>query len=363
MNTLKIRRAITPVLLSTGLLSIAAPAWAAPPDDEPELQAPREVGAETATATEGEQAPPDGDEAGARAAGDAGAETSDGGDPIDGGDPNGGGEPGDGGDPADGGDPNDGDEAGDGPIDDESEAETGGDPEAAPPEDDPDGKFGNLLGDGTEGPDPQGDSTPRTFSEDGFDAGVSEDEKLARYYSALYRPKGNPGRIFFATRALFTNQSANNSAYFGRAGGVQLEVGQTWNKFGYGIAGSVYGGLLQLGSEATAVGNVMVGGGPSLSLGRLALVRRGFVDLRAGYDFFYVPLQATGVAADAPSAIAPHGFRVSLDLGLLLRSGRGKKLRHGVGLSLGYQGFVGSLVGTRLPYTSSLMTGLAYFFG
>lgn len=348
MNTLKIRRAITPALLCGATLCIPALALAAPPDDEPALQRPGEKADTSSDAADpppedapAEAAPGEADSAGGDSTKAAPAE----GDPTEAA-------------PAEGDSAEGGTTEGDPGVQASAEGKSEAD---ETPEEEP-GKFDNLLG-GEESPDSQGDSTPRTFSNEGFDSGISEDEKLARYYSALYRPSDNPGRIFFATRALFTNQSAQNSAYFGRAGGVQLEVGQTWNKFGYGVAGSVYGGLIQLGSEAEAIGSVMVGGGPSLSLGRLALVRRGFIDLRAGYDFFYVPLQSTGISPDTPRAIAPHGFRVSLDLGLLLRSGRGKKLRHGVGLSLGYQGFVGSLVGGRLPYTSSLMTGLSYFFG
>jgi hypothetical protein len=102
-------------------------------------------------------------------------------------------------------------------------------------------------------------------------------------------------------------------------------------------------------------------------MGRLTLVRRGFVDLRAGYDFYHatvrnVPEIEDTNDPDPGSSRAPHGPRMSLDLGLVAEERKTARWFHGFGLGLGYRALVGSF-SRSLPTVHLLSLGLVYWLG
>jgi hypothetical protein len=201
-----------------------------------------------------------------------------------------------------------------------------------------------------------------------------EDAALRRAYANRYRPEGNPTKVNVVARGLFTNMGGRGSVG-GRMGGVRADVGPAWNRVAIAGTFTAWGGRVLLPSETGAEMNAMLGIGPTLGLGRIALVGRGFLDLRVGYDFFYgvVNERADRAAVLASQAdpqvvfvqtenILPHGPRVTLDLGLL-SEGRGESpYFHGFGASMGWQGLVHDLRG-RLPVTNMLTMGLVYWFG
>jgi hypothetical protein len=208
---------------------------------------------------------------------------------------------------------------------------------------------------------------PAPIAGDPAAAGISREEKSAQYYDRLYRPADNPARLNIGARALFMATGAKNSEVGGRMGGVTLEAGHTWNWIGYAITGTFYGGQTLFGKTQEHEFNMMVGGGPTLGLGRLALVRHGFLDARIGYDFFYAPAKVSFIGVsdgvtEAPDNVTPHGPRLRLDMGLLLHRSIYSKRRHGVGASIGYQMLVGSLTG-HLARSNVLMVGISYFLG
>ncbi len=195
---------------------------------------------------------------------------------------------------------------------------------------------------------------------------------LEAAYDAEYRPADNPGRLHIGARALFAN-AGGKKEIGGRMGGVQVDVGQAWNRFGYALTASAWGGRILL-SDRVAEMNALVGAGPTLTLGRTALQGRGMIDLRVGYDVMYgVVNQRTDDAAivapqDGNSAftleqtqnLLPHGPRAMLQLGLL--SPKRRSYHHGFGVVFGYQGLVGSLRG-ELPFTHMLLTGVQWWMG
>ncbi len=230
---------------------------------------------------------------------------------------------------------------------------------------------------GSEEPDPAGLLAPSESAEAEVrpprptgpvpQTGISRDEKAARYYDRLYRPADNPGRFTFGARALFMAAGASESRLSGRMAGATVEAGQTWNWIGYALTGTLYGGQTLLGAAQEHEYNLMVGGGPTLGLGRLSLVRAGYLDARVGYDFFYAPTKVSAIGAsdgvtESPASVTPHGPRFRLDLGLLLHRTGGGRFRHGVGATLGYQLLVGSF-GGDFPRANVLMVGLNYFMG
>jgi hypothetical protein len=120
--------------------------------------------------------------------------------------------------------------------------------------------------------------------------------------------------------------------------------------------------------------NVLVGGGPTLNLGRLALLGRGYLDFRVGYDFFYgavnqrrdnptivAPQGDPNLRLEQAENLAPHGPRLQLNMGRLSVSNY-RRYIHGFGVSMGYQGLVGSFRGD-LPFTHMLTLGLSYWMG
>lgn len=191
---------------------------------------------------------------------------------------------------------------------------------------------------------------------------VSSDEKVRRHYQAMYRPEDNPGLLRVSAHGMFLAASGKDVG--GRLGGIQAEVGQSWNRVGYGIGVAAYGGDTLLGKGQYSQSFGMFGGGPTVSLGRTALLRHGYLDLTAGYDFFYMPATDSRFAVrdgvQGESYFVPHGPRVRLDLGLIGIARRERTLRHGMGISIGWQGLISSLAGGQHAYSNVLMVGLSY---
>jgi hypothetical protein len=201
---------------------------------------------------------------------------------------------------------------------------------------------------------------------------MSPSEAITAEYGPRYRPADNPGRLNIAVRGLFVN-AGGSKIVGGRLGGVAADVGQSWNHFGYAVTGTVYGGRLVLEDATDAEVNALIGVGPTVGLGRLALLGRGYLDVRLGYDFFYgVVNQNTDqtivqgmdpgdVTVTKAKNLIPHGPRVRLDLGLLSLDTR-RRYFHGFGVSMGYQALVGSMNG-GLPPVHMLTLGLSYWMG
>ena len=187
-----------------------------------------------------------------------------------------------------------------------------------------------------------------------------------------YRPAHNPGRLHVAARVLFANAGGDHDVG-GRMGGAQVDVGQAWNRFGYALTASAWGGSVLLDDRVGQM-NGLFGLGPSITFGRTALQQRGMIDLRLGYDFMYgvVNQRADTRAVLAPQNdnasvvleqtenLLPHGPRAVLQLGLL--SPVRRNYHHGFGVVFGYQGLIGSLRGD-LPFTHMLVTGLQWWMG
>jgi hypothetical protein len=204
------------------------------------------------------------------------------------------------------------------------------------------------------------------------DEELTPNEAITRAYAPKFRPKDNPGRLNIAARLLFANAGAANSGG-GRFGGAAVDVGQSWNRFGYALTATAYGGRFSVAETGPTEVNALLGVGPTVGLGRMALLGRGFLDLRAGYDFYYGVVNERGGGtvvrpqseADVGFArarnLAPHGPRVRLDLGLVALDDS-RRYFHGLGVSMGYQALVGSFVGD-MPVTHMLTLGLSYWMG
>ena len=225
-----------------------------------------------------------------------------------------------------------------------------------------------LAGDDAQAP-PSPDMSPRVSS-----AVPPADAALARAYEQRFRPAHNPVRFNLGVRALFANAGGNKRTG-GRLGGAQVDIGQTWNRAGYAVTASAWGGRVFLPRETGAEMNALFGLGPTVALGRLALLGRGFLDLRLGYDFLYGVVNerranATVVAPQSdPDAVRliqtdnlmPHGPRLALQMGLL-SGDSSRRFFHGFGVSMGYQALVHSFRG-ELPFTHMLTIGIAYWMG
>ncbi|PCC66877.1 hypothetical protein SAMN02745121_00395 [Nannocystis exedens] len=197
------------------------------------------------------------------------------------------------------------------------------------------------------------------------EAAAAEDAAIAAVYRDLFRPKHNPGRFHILARAQYSmGSSFGNSSLSGRTGGAQVDIGQSFNFIGYALTLRGEGGTIDFGADGRSQMTALLGGGPTLSLGRLGFLQRGYLDFRVGYDFFFAPTRERlleGGAARLP-AMMPHGPRAQLNLGLLLSPDRSRKLFHGVGLGLGYQVLVGSFRGD-LPPSQFLQFALHYSGG
>jgi hypothetical protein len=196
-------------------------------------------------------------------------------------------------------------------------------------------------------------------------------EATARALRMEYRPPGNPARFNLFVHGLYAAAASTDAEVSGRLGGASIEPGLSWNQVGPAITLSAIGGRLLLPTEQGTEIRALLGGGPTLGLGRLALIRRGFLDLRVGYDFYHATvIRRDGVVAgddgDPPevddSNLAPHGPRIRLGMGLLASPQVPRRFWHGFGFSIGYQGLVGSLRG-ELPVIHMLTIGIVYFAG
>ena len=234
-----------------------------------------------------------------------------------------------------------------------------------------DGIDPQLLGGASEtAPAPKPVPTP---VEDPDQAAADADEALARAYAERFRPAHNPGRFNLEVRTLFANAGGRNKIG-GRMGGVQVDLGQSWNRVGYALTVSGWGGRVFLPEKTNAEMNAMFGVGPTVNLGRLALLGRGYLDLRVGYDFFYgvvnkrrdsstvvAPQGTVPVTVTQAQNLTPHGPRVQLQMGLLVDD-KYRRYIHGFGVSAGWQALVGSFRGD-LPFTNMLTLGFSYWMG
>ena len=192
---------------------------------------------------------------------------------------------------------------------------------------------------------------------------VDRNERMRSYYAKIYRPADNPSRIYFGARGAYALAGTSEGSGGGRMGFANVELGQTWNYIGYGIGGTLLAGELTFGEEGVEkYGGILVGGGPSLGLGRLGLFGRGYLDLRVGYNFFYAPVSTTRPELSDPPDAAPHGPKVQVDIGLLLHDSESRRFRHGLGATLGWQMLVHTLTG-EYPRVNSFVVGVGYFFG
>lgn len=205
-------------------------------------------------------------------------------------------------------------------------------------------------------------------------SGSSPEEQLAAMedaYALRYRPASNPVRLNVAGRVMFANVSGQDRVN-GRLGGASIDVGPSWNRVGVSGTLTGWGGRVLLPPATGGELNALVGGGLTLSLGRLALLSHGFLDLRLGYDVYYGAVNQArsgsgvlattegGLQVSPVESLLPHGPRARLDLGLV---GAGNRTYfHGFGLSMGYQALLGSFRGD-LPMTSMLTIGLSYWMG
>ena len=191
-----------------------------------------------------------------------------------------------------------------------------------------------------------------------------EDAAIAAMYRSLYRPPGNPGRLNVVVRGAYMIVGSVDNKLSGHMGGITADVGQSFNKIGYALTVAAhFGNLLHTRTDSQTQTIALLGGGPTINLGRLALLQRGFLDARVGYDFFVGPTrQIVEGAAIADGIRAPHGPRISLNMGLLSNPGRARKLIHGFGLTIGYQALVHSLRG-EFPVANVLQLGIVYWGG
>jgi hypothetical protein len=201
----------------------------------------------------------------------------------------------------------------------------------------------------------------------GPDDGIGRDEKLRRYYAALYRPAHNPGRFNLGAAALFAAAGAREQRLGGRMGGLAVDAGQSFNSVGWALTASAFVGQTHFGAGQVYEFDAMVGIGPTLGLGRLSLIRNGFLDARIGYDFFYAPTRISSIGhtqgvSSRPDALAPHGPRLRINTGLLLHRPGSARFRHGLGVSFGYQALVGGLTGS-FPFSNVLFVGVSYYLG
>ncbi|MEZ4381415.1 MAG: hypothetical protein R3A79_08695 [Nannocystaceae bacterium] len=213
--------------------------------------------------------------------------------------------------------------------------------------------------------DSQPQPSPRPPEErdplDDEDLSDEEIEARATFFHNLYRPEDNPGRFNLVVTTDYTILGSNDHHLSGRFFGLNADVGQTWNTMGYALSLHANVGNLNLREDGQVQAVALLGAGPSVNLGRLALLQRGYLDLRVGYDFYYAPARA--LAADVVAqSITPHGPRLQLNMGLMVRPGRVGHFFHGIGATVGYQALVGAFSGD-LPFTSMLSFGLSYWMG
>lgn len=193
-----------------------------------------------------------------------------------------------------------------------------------------------------------------------------EDEARARYFDQLYRPASNPVRYNMQVQGVFAAIGTADTEAGGRMGGARIDAGVTWNQVGAGLSLAAMGGSVALRTEQIRITS-LVGGGPTIGLGRLALLRQGFFDLRVGYDFYWGgttadPRGGLPPREDPVEPVAPHGPRLQLNMGLLASPAIPRRFFHGAGVGVGYQALVGSLAGD-MPFSNVLSVSLNYWLG
>lgn len=194
------------------------------------------------------------------------------------------------------------------------------------------------------------------------EAAAAEDAAMTALYRDLYRPRNNPGRLHILARAQYSLGSSFDGTLSGRTGGASVDVGQSFNFIGYALTLRGEGGSIDFGPNALTQITGLVGGGPTLGLGRLGMLRNGYLDFRVGYDFFWAPARQRALDytyARVP-AYAPHGPRANLNMGLLVQPRGQPRMFHGLGLGLGYQVLVGSFRGD-LPPSQFISIGIQYW--
>ena len=206
-------------------------------------------------------------------------------------------------------------------------------------------------------------SSPEREPIDPIDAEESEEdaERAALFFHSLYRPDDNPGRFNAVFRTSYTILGSNDHHLSGRFFGLSADIGQSWNTMGYALSLHANLGSLDLRDDGKVKAVALLGAGPTVNLGRLALLQRGFLDLRVGYDFYYAPGRSTDPDIVATS-LMPHGPRLQLNMGLMVSPKRQRRFFHGVGATVGYQALVGAFSGD-LPFTSVLSFGLSHWMG
>ncbi|HRI06265.1 MAG TPA: hypothetical protein PKW35_00540 [Nannocystaceae bacterium] len=190
------------------------------------------------------------------------------------------------------------------------------------------------------------------------DAAASE-----AFYRSIYRPANNPGRLNVAARLTYSVLGSKDRQVGGRLGGLSVDVGQSWNRFGYAVTLTAMAGGVDLREGGSLRTAALLGGGPTVGLGRLALLQYGFLDLRLGYDFFYAPVRVSEAATETPAFVAPHGPRLVMQMGLMASPARARRFFHGFGAVVGYQPFIGSLGGGTMSFTNTLTFGISYWMG
>lgn len=194
------------------------------------------------------------------------------------------------------------------------------------------------------------------------EAADAEDAAIEALYRDLYRPKTNPGRLHIIARAQYAMGSSFDGTLSARTGGASVDVGQSFNVIGYALTLRGEGGSIDFGPDARDQITGLLGGGPTLSLGRLGMVRNGYLDFRVGYDFFFAPARRIGAQNSITPlpAYAPHGPRATLNMGLLVQPRGQPRLFHGLGFNIGYQVLAGSFRGD-LPPSQFISIGVHYW--
>ena len=188
-----------------------------------------------------------------------------------------------------------------------------------------------------------------------------DDRQSKAFFRALYRPNSNPGRFTAVFRTSYRVLGSNDQQLSGQFFGFSADLGQSWNTKGYALSLHANLGRFNLRSDDKVRAVAMLGAGPTANLGRLALLQRGYFDLRVGYDFFYAPARSYAEGIDA-RALTPHGPRIEVHMGLMVSPQRQRRFFHGVGATVGYQALVGAFSGD-LPFTSVLTFGLSHWLG
>jgi hypothetical protein len=208
-----------------------------------------------------------------------------------------------------------------------------------------------------------GESTPWHVGEELSPRRAPPPGPVAVRVSPRRGPAG-PSRPSFELRAIHAQIGSTSGAFSGRMWGAQGELGQTWRWWGWALGGTVLGGEAGTTGGTSRV-STLAGGGPTLTIGRLAMVRHGMLDLRAGYDVMGTRV-VRDLAGDAMStsagALIVHGPRAHLVLRLLGTRDPERRFFHAAGAVVGYQLLLGGIRG-HVPPTHMLQVGLSYWLG